>query len=193
MGLMSVLSYARKLIEERVGPGDTVIDATVGNGVDTLFLARLTGEQGNVYGFDIQPEALAKTEEKLASETYPLSSTVHLLLRSHAEMKEALPDSLQGEVSAVMFNLGYLPGYDQDIITHPDSTLPALNAAIALLKPRGILTLIVYPGHEGGQPESVAVLNWASKLSQEHYHVLSYRFLNRGSVPSYLIAVEKRQ
>jgi len=57
MGFPSVLTMAHRLAAERIQPGDAVIDATVGNGVDTAFLAKAVGPKGVVYGFDIQQAA----------------------------------------------------------------------------------------------------------------------------------------
>ena len=154
MGFMSVLSFAHKLISERLTLGDRAIDATVGTGADTLFLARTTGARGEVLGFDIQAAALQLTEERLraAREENSSLAAVTLLARSHAEMLEAAPASWQGTVGAVMFNLGYLPSGDADknIITEPDSSIAALEASLQLLRPGGIITAVLYPGHAGG-------------------------------------------
>lgn len=93
MGFPSILSFAHKLIEERVRPGDAVVDATVGNGVDTLFLARLVGLHGRVYGFDIQQQALDNAAARLRNESPAAAETVQFFLRSHSEMSEAVPFS----------------------------------------------------------------------------------------------------
>jgi SAM-dependent methyltransferase len=177
------------MVERFAGPGDTVIDATAGNGVDTAFLAALVGPSGAVYGFDIQEQALAKTRERLASVN---AAGVQLFLRSHAEMAEAIAVRHHGCIAAIMFNLGYLPdGEDQGVITRPDSTLPALHAAASLLKKNGVITIIVYPGHVGGQEEADAVEQWASRLPQDRFQTMRYQFLNRTNRPPYLIAVQK--
>ncbi len=153
MGFMSVLSFAHKLISERLTLGDRAIDATVGTGADTLFLAKTTGTRGEVYGFDIQSAALKLAGERLrnAREETPSLSAVTLLERSHAEMAEAVPAIWHGTVGAIMFNLGYLPSGDADknIITQPDSTIAALEASLQLLRPGGIITAVLYPGGEG--------------------------------------------
>ncbi|MBW7476596.1 methyltransferase domain-containing protein [Paenibacillus oenotherae] len=213
MGFLSVLSMAHKLISERVSPGDTVIDATCGNGVDTRFLAELVGARGTVFAFDIQAQALQRTDERLA----PLAAEgklpkLHLVHDSHAAMASyAAADQLPAvsaahhplpspsgkssvsQVAAVMFNLGYLPGADADpsVITQPDSTLAALDAALSLLRPGGIVTAVVYPGHAGGDQEAAAVAQWAAALPQHAGQAISYRMAQKPDSP-YLIAVEKR-
>ncbi|WP_138752687.1 class I SAM-dependent methyltransferase [Paenibacillus sinopodophylli] len=193
MGFLSVLSMAHKWIAERTSLGDIAIDATAGGGVDTLMLAELVGPSGTVYAFDIQQEALDRTKERLA----PLASanrlpTMMLKLESHAEMAVAVHGSAVGQVSAVMFNLGYLPGSsDLTIITSPVSTLPALDAALNLLRSGGILTCVLYPGHPGGAEEAASVEEWATELPQQTAQTVIYRQLQRSSAP-YLIAIEKR-
>lgn len=191
MGFLSVLSFAHKLAGERIGPGDCVVDATVGGGNDTLFLARAVGPKGVVFGFDIQEEALARTQARFIREGVP-TRQVRLLHESHEHMEAAIPREFHGASTAVMFNLGYLPGGNHRLITQASTTLPALEAALRLLRPGGIVTIVVYPGHEGGDTEAEAVADWSAKLDQRGYQTLTYRFANqRGGAP-YLIAVEKK-
>jgi hypothetical protein len=91
-----------------------------------------------------------------------------------------------------MFNLGYLPGFDHQITTTSNSTIISLNAAIRLLRAGGIITIVAYTGHAGGQEEANAVAEWASQLPQAQFNVLSYRFINQKNDPPFLIAVEKK-
>ncbi|MEK3948241.1 class I SAM-dependent methyltransferase [Paenibacillus sp. FSL H7-0703] len=193
MGFLSVLSYAHQLVAARVQPGDTAIDATIGTGADTLFLAKAAGKRGRVYGFDIQQEALHCARRRLEENASPSLAEVSLLLQGHEQMREAVPDMLHGKVAAVMFNLGYLPseGADPTVITHTDSTLVALDAALQLLRPRGILTAVLYPGHAGGIEEADAVLQWASDLPVSSGQSIIYRQLQRAASP-YVVAVEKK-
>jgi predicted methyltransferase len=190
MGLPSVLIYAQQLIQSAVSGSDTVVDATVGNGMDTVFLAKCVGESGKVYGFDIQQEALDNTRQRITEEgLIPLN--INLINESHANMLGSIPASEQGKIAAVMFNLGYLPGCDHQIITRPESTIPALEAAVQLLRKGGIITIVLYPGHPGGQEEAEQVSVWAAKLLQREYQVIHYQFLNQRNHPPYLIAVQK--
>ncbi|WP_431089813.1 class I SAM-dependent methyltransferase [Paenibacillus sp. 8b26] len=193
MGFLSVLSYAHQLVAARVQPGDIAIDATVGTGADTLFLAKAAGRRGRIYGFDIQQEALQLARRRLNEDESPSLAEVSLLLQGHEQMREAVPDKLHGKVAAVMFNLGYLPseGADPSVITHTDSTLTALDAALYLLRPRGILTAVLYPGHAGGGEEAEAVLQWASALLVSSGQSIIYRQLQRAASP-YIVAVEKK-
>ncbi|MBY9080873.1 class I SAM-dependent methyltransferase [Paenibacillus sp. HN-1] len=196
MGFLSVLSFAHKLVEERLGSGGRAIDGTVGTGADTLFLARAAGPKGEVYGFDIQSEALRSAEERLrqAREEGAGLAPSTLLLESHAAMKEVLPSSWEGNVDAVMFNFGYYPGEgsDKSIITLPDSSVAALAVSLDMLRPGGIITAVLYPGHPGGELEAAAVQDWASSLPQRSAGAIVYRQLQRSNAP-YVVAVEKKK
>jgi predicted methyltransferase len=192
IGFLSILSFAHCLVRERLWPGDIAIDATMGNGHDTLFLASLVGEGGLVYAFDVQEAAVASTRARLNAAGVETVRCV-ALLRDHAEMAAALPEELHGRVGAVMFNLGYLPGGDHKVVTAMESTLRALDAGLSLLRVGGVLTVVVYPGHEGGGEEAAAVDSWAAALPQEQCQALSYRFLNQRNAPPYVVAIEKRK
>ncbi|WP_063564181.1 class I SAM-dependent methyltransferase [Paenibacillus sp. O199] len=194
MGFLSVLSCAHQWISSRLQPGDLAIDATVGTGADTLFLAQKVGKRGQVIGFDIQSEALTLAQARIRKqEDSAKLGSISMLQLSHDRMAEAVPETWQGNVGAVMFNLGYLPSEDADstIITETDSTIAALQAALAMLKPRGIITVVLYPGHDGGSQEADAVLEWSSALPVEQAQVVIYRQLQRVASP-FLIGIEKK-
>lgn len=193
MGFLSVLSFAHKLVSERLHPGDLAIDATAGTGADTLFLARTCGPQGHVYAFDIQKQALALTQARLEKEPQGSIAEVTLFHQSHSKMEMAIPDRCLGRCGAVMFNLGYLPaeGADSTLITTPESTIPALEAALRMLRPRGVLTVVLYPGHPGGDTEAAEVERWASSLPYLTGQSIIYRQLQRTDAP-FLIAIDKK-
>ncbi len=136
-------------------PGDVAVDATAGNGHDTCFLAGRVGPAGRVVAFDIQPEALAATRQRLGEAG--LADRVELFEESHAAMARRVAPG----VGAVMFNLGYLPGGDHGLITRTQETLAALESAAGLLRSGGVLTVVCYPGHSGGDEEAAAVVGWA--------------------------------
>lgn len=192
MGFLSVLSFAHRCVSERIQPGDAAIDATAGTGADTAFLCAAVGASGTVYAFDIQQEALDRTAERV-SRQQATPQRLHLLLESHANMRQAVPSSDHGRISAIMFNLGYLPGGDKRIITLPEPTIIALDDALSLLKPGGVVTVALYPGHEGGRQEADRVEQWAQSLPEGLFQAIVYRFANRNNNPPYVIAVEKRK
>ena len=159
--------------QERVGAvlknGGLAVDATVGNGHDTLFLAAAVGAAGHVYGFDIQPEALDKTCTRLTE--HGLLDRVTLTLAGHQDMAEELPADTHGAITAVMFNLGYLPGSDKQRITRPESSVRAMASAIRLLARDGIMTVLAYRGHGGGREEYEAVLQWLGSVDPGSFRV----------------------
>jgi predicted O-methyltransferase YrrM len=184
-----VLKFAHRLATTALSAGATAVDATVGNGHDAVVLARAVGPEGQVFGFDVQAEAIAATRRRLAADN--LSSRVHLFRAGHEALAAHVPDRQHGRVGAVMFNLGYLPGGDSSLTTRPKTTIPALDAAVRLLRPGGVLTVVLYSGHEGGPEEVEAVQDWAEALPRARGEALSYRFVNQRNDPPRLIAVEK--
>ena len=153
---------AQTAVSEVLRAGDTAIDGTVGNGFDTCFLAETVGCSGLVIGFDVQKKAIESTKKRLAAKGH---NNVQLLLQSHVELKSS---GEPGSVRAVMFNLGYLPGSDHQLITKGDSSQKAIVAAIELLQQDGILTVLAYRGHEGGL-EEYAVVERLLKSFEEEY------------------------
>lgn len=191
MAIDSVLAFAHRLVTNALSPGGIAVDATVGNGHDTVVLSEAVGGEGCVYGFDVQDEAIARTKDRLETET--ASAKIHLHQVGHEEMAAHLPEEQHGRVGAVMFNLGYLPGSDSSRTTRPKTTVSALSAAVELLRPGGVVTIVIYTGHDGGPEEADAVDTWATALSQQAFDVLSYRFMNRKNNPPRLVAIEKRR
>lgn len=169
MTRISLVNTAHDLIRNLLRPGDVAIDATVGNGHDTLFLAEQVGPSGRVYGFDIQQAAIDSTQEKFRQ--HRLSDCLTLLLASHADMVEKIPADFHGKISTIMFNLGYLPGGDKSVITLANSTLAALSAASRILAVNGVITLLAYPGHQGGDLETDQVKIWCDQLSPDQFTV----------------------
>ena len=154
-----VTEWAHDAVRAVVRPGETVVDATAGNGHDTLFLANCVQPGGHVYGFDVQEEAVAKTRARL-TEAGMEDVWLHLIHGGHEEMAVAV----EGPVAAVMFNLGYLPGGDRSLTTGERSTLAALEQAVRLLRPGGVISVVCYRGHPGGAEEAEAVDGYAKGL-----------------------------
>lgn len=189
MELRSARYLSRDFLQGRVQPGDICVDATVGNGHDTLYLAQQVGENGRVYGFDIQPEALQSAKALLAENGMAARAT--LFLRSHAEMLECgIP--LQS-ARVILFNLGWLPGGDHEVTTRVESTLKALDAALQLLLPGGMLSVCIYPGHAEGSRELESVRAWAAGLDIHQYNALFCAFVNqRADAPRVLLVQRDR-
>ena len=157
-------ALAQESVAAVLEPGALAIDATVGNGHDTLFLAERVAPNGHVIGFEVQPKALAGTGARLAAAG--LAAVVTLHLRGHENMSRLVPGDWHGRVSAAMFNLGYLPGGDKRLITRAETTCNALDQAFALLRSGGLLSLMLYRGHPGADDETAAVHDWIATLGQ---------------------------
>ncbi|MGZ8175341.1 MULTISPECIES: class I SAM-dependent methyltransferase [Methylobacter] len=182
MKRISLVNAAHDLIRDILHPGDIAIDATVGNGHDTVFLAEQVGPSGHVYGFDIQQAAIDSTLEKFRQAPSPECLT--LIHASHADMAEKIPAHHHGKVRAIMFNLGYLPGGDKSVITLTDSTLTALTVAARILAVESIITLLAYPGHQGGDLETGQVKNWCEQLDTQQFEVSTiYSTEHKDSAP----------
>ena len=152
---------AQQAIAARLQPGDAAIDATAGNGYDTLFLARRVGESGRVFAFDLQPQALRQARARLQAAGLAARVTWHCL--GHEHMDRVIPRSWHPRLRAAMFNLGYLPHGDKRLTTTAATTLAALERAIGLLAPGGRISLIAYTGHPGGMEECEAVRQWLGR------------------------------
>jgi tRNA A58 N-methylase Trm61 len=183
--LPQIIHFADSLAERAIKPGDTVIDATMGNGHDTVKLAQWVGPEGLVHAFDIQPQALQNTQERL--QEHGLFERCKLHLRGHQFMAEAVTET----VSAVIFNLGYLPGQDKLITTEVTTTLLAIEQSLVLLKESGVLLIVVYPGHEQGRIEQEALDQWIKQVDTRLYRSLRYQFENTAAPAPYVLAVEK--
>lgn len=190
MAIPSILEFAHTLAGQALDQGGLAIDATVGNGHDTVFLAQTVGSTGRVVGFDVQREALNETRRRVDEEAPDAS--LRLVHAGHQTLARELDETERGHVGAVMFNLGYLPGGDHSVTTSPDTTRQALEASAEVLRPGGVITIVAYTGHDGGEVEAQAVESWGAALPQEQFRTLSYRFVNWSNDPPRLFAVEKR-
>ena len=190
MKLDRILSYARLLLEKTVHAGYIAIDCTMGNGHDTLYLAKLVGSDGHVFSFDIQENALAETTQRLIAEG--MSERVTLIHSGHETLQNFLPVKYHQKVTGAIFNLGYLPGGDKEIITTAPTTISAIKQLLEVMAPEGIIVVVIYHGHAGGDIERDQLLQFAANLPQDQAHVLEYRFLNQQNNPPFIVAIEKR-
>ncbi|KAA9220089.1 MULTISPECIES: tRNA (mnm(5)s(2)U34)-methyltransferase [Aerococcus] len=186
--LKNVIEVSHHIIKEHLQTGMTALDATIGNGHDTLLLAQRVGQSGQVYGFDLQEQAINATQTLL--EKHHCQEQVRLFHDSHAKITKYL--KADESIDLVIFNLGYLPKGDKSIITKPESTLPAIEASLSRLKPEGILLVAAYLGHPGGREEAQAIQDYLSQINQDKYSASHFEFLNQKHLPPKLFLVERR-
>jgi len=179
------LTQSHQYIERFVEQGDIVIDATCGNGNDTIFLAKLVGQKGRVFSFDIQKIALERTEKKLKN--LGLTDRVELINDGH----ENLDKYIKSNIKAVMFNLGYLPRGDHNFATKAETTIAAIEKSLVNLVTGGIISIVVYHGGDSGFEEKDKVLKHLEKLDAKQYCVMKTEFVNQPNCPPILVCVEK--
>jgi len=180
--MLNILEYTKELINRYVNSDDFVIDATMGNGNDTLYLAK---RAKHVYAFDVQNQALVNTKKLLDQNKI---SNYQLICDGHQNIKNYVTD----EISLAIFNLGYLPKGDKTITTTYDTTIEAIDSVLDLLKVGGICILVIYTGHENGKIESEKINDYTCNLNRFSYNVLKYDFINKKN-PPYIVCIEKRQ
>lgn len=168
------------LIGEVLKPDDVAVDATMGNGYDTVFLAKLCK---NVFAFDIQQQAIDATRKKI-EQAYLQAK---LILDGH----ENVDKYVTAKVKAAVFNLGYLPRSDKSIITLPYTTVLALQKLTEMLEPKGRICVTIYRGHLGGHEESETVQNWISSLNEKEWHVLKFLSNHEYATAPILFCLEK--
>ena len=175
----------KHFILEHLKEGDVAVDFTMGNGNDTLFLSKTVGKEGRVYAFDIQEAALESTRAFLESEGAPENYT--LICASHHRVKEFVKEPIK----AGMFNLGYLPGSGKKAVTTMrETTMPAVEAALDLLLPDGVLIVAIYPGHEEGALEGDMLREYFKTTSRYKLCPSEFHILNSPTSP-YFFLVEK--
>lgn len=184
--LRSARWIAADVLHRVIQAGDAVIDATLGNGHDTVMLAELVGESGHVTGFDIQPDAVARTSALLGEKGLIDRCTLY------AEGHQHIAEYVHTPVKAAVFNLGWLPGGDKSITTLWETTHTAICAALSLLEKGGVCTVCAYPGHAAGDRERHALMDWLSTLRPQEFNVLHHRFLNAGAGAPECFVIQKQ-
>jgi SAM-dependent methyltransferase len=179
---------ASSWIEVALFDGALAVDATVGNGYDALFLGHRVGPKGKVIGFDVQKAALAGAREIL--KFVGSINHVSLIHDSHTRVADYLPPG--AAIDAAMFNLGYLPRGNRQIITRPETTVQALRSVLEHLAEHGRVTLLVYRGHEGGVPEYEGVRQFLEGLPGDKWLVEELVSRSDSPVAPRLFRVQKR-
>lgn len=181
----SHLTFAKKLWSEKKGTSLTIIDATVGNGYDTLFLARtfLDDKRSRLYGFDIQEEALDHAASLLTRFVdEELAERVFFFLKSHEYL-------LDREADLIVYNLGYLPGASKSCTTLTSSTLRSVKKALEILKPGGLISMTCYPGHDEGKRETKTLLTFLESLDSKKYSCTHYFPVDKPDAPQLVTVV----
>ena len=175
---LNTLGLAHQLLADHVPVGGFCVDATAGKGRDTAFLCSLVGITGRVLAFDIQPAAVSAARALLDEQGYSAMATV--VCDSHHHL---LQYAQPGTADAIVFNFGWLPGGDHKIFTRAETSIPAIEAGLQLLKPGGVMSLCIYSGGENGFDERDALLAYVETINPQEYTVVVSRFVNRTGNP----------
>lgn len=173
-----ITEWCLRFIRDHIKEGDVCIDATAGNGNDTLALCQLVGENGKVYAFDIQEQAVVNTKKRL--EDNGVAERAKVLLESHTNMSKYVEED---SVSCITFNFGYLPGGDHNLATKKDSSIEAIHEGLRLLKKGGMMSLCIYSGGDSGFEERDAILEELKTLDGKKYLVILSQYYNRPNNP----------
>lgn len=187
MILQSTISLSHATWKNILAPGAYTIDATCGNGQDTLFLSQLTLSEatGKLIALDIQPKAIESTKNLLQTNLKEnILQNISLINSCHSQIDLHCPK----EADLIVYNLGYLPGADKAITTQTETTIISLQKSLTLLKKGGHLSVTCYPGHEEGKIESSKVLHWAKSLGPE-YVCCQHKWINRSEKSPFIILI----
>lgn len=181
--MLDLLSLQKNFLLSHIKEGDTVVDFTMGNGYDTVFLSKTVGESGCVTAFDIQPAALESTSANLRRNGCP--ENWRLICASHDRAREFV----KTKIKAGVFNLGYLPGSgDKSLTTARETTLPAVKNALDMIDTGGVLLVAVYPGHPEGAAEGKMLCEFFSTVSRFKFSITQVRLLNSPESPFFIVA-----
>lgn len=180
------LEFSKFFLEQKIQPTSIAIDATCGNGFDTLFLCERIA-LGKIYSIDIQEEAILKAKKKVLETLGEIPSNLFFFNQSHEEFPAEIPT---GSVDLILYNLGYLPGSDKKVKTYFESTLSSVKAALKLLAKGGLLSITCYSGHLEGEIEESGLKSFLKGLLPEEFCYTHVFFANRTKAPS-LILIQK--
>ena len=170
---LSAVQLCHEFLAMHLAPGGLYVDATCGNGHDTLFLCRLAGAEGRVLGLDIQQQAVDNTNARLTAAGY--GAVGRAVLHDHARLAELVQP---GTADCVLFNFGWLPGAEHAVHSTADGSVPALRAALEALRSGGVLAAVLYSGQVIGDSEKQAALAFFRALPLTKYTVLVCEFAN---------------
>jgi hypothetical protein len=155
---------------------DTAIDATCGNGSDSVAIASMLFNANNNDGptrdaqllcIDIQQEACDVTRDRL-TELLPkdtMTCSVNVLCTSHSPLPRPRDVS---SVGLVCYNLGYLPQSDQAVLTQTETTISSIADAALLVRVGGLISVTTYPRSNKNEDYAVhALLEGLALLSSK--------------------------
>lgn len=185
------VQFQRTLWLDQLRQARTIVDATVGNGHDLLYLATHCESGTSLYGLDKQKKAIEAATVRLARECERKDIDCHFIEGSH-EVLLGATDWLTQPIDLLIFNLGYLPGSSHELMTQPDTTIEAISKGLTCLAPKGLITVVAYSGTATGEAEAKAVHIFLSTLPQHAYDVATWMPVNQINKPPILYIIKGR-
>ncbi|WP_303691671.1 tRNA (mnm(5)s(2)U34)-methyltransferase [Megamonas hypermegale] len=185
--LSNSVQISHTLLKAALDRAQIVVDATAGNGNDTLFLAQNARRSTVIYAFDIQAQALCHARKKMHEFFKRDDIEVNFIHASHDEVAQYV----NGSIDLAVFNLGYLPGGDHAVTTKCETTLNALKIMLEKLRRGGHIAVVVYPGHAEGLKESQLIKDFAASLAKKYFTVGWYQMINHNNNAPALCWIEK--
>ncbi len=168
---------------------DVVVDATCGNGKDSLALAKILHPlQGSLLCIDLQKQAIDATKNLIENEIPSFLPQVQFFHQSHAKLP---PTPKESTVKLIVWNLGYLPKGDKSVTTKTESTWESIVHGMEILSSGGLLSITCYPGHSEGKKEEEILLQKLSILDPHLWCFTSFFWANRKDSPS-LFLIQKK-
>lgn len=174
----TILDLAHLLVNQDTNCN--AIDATLGNGHDSNYLSSLFN---HVYSFDILDEAIA-TSKKL---NYHNNNITYI-----KDGHQNLDKYNISNVSLVIYNLGYLPGYDKTITTLFETTIISLKKSVNMINSNGKIIIVIYTGHDNGKIESLHIKEYVQQLDKYKFDVIEHKLINKDNNPPYIIEIRKK-
>ncbi|MGM8216539.1 class I SAM-dependent methyltransferase [Bacillaceae bacterium W0354] len=187
--MKQIIPFAHDLLRQSVHSGDVVVDATLGNGHDSLWLSELVGHTGKVMAFDIQEQAIKQSKALFQAKGI---TNVECILAGHEHAKDELNKRHITVIDGAIFNLGYLPGSNKQITTTGKTTIEAIDQLFQMLKKERYITLVVYPGHEEGNKEKTILFNYLKTFPAKLADISTYQMVNRSDKAPFVIAIYKK-
>lgn len=185
---LSPVQVVHQLLLERIRTARILVDATAGNGHDTLFLALNSPGNAKIFAFDIQAVAIENTQRLLWGNQQ--AGKVQLIHDSHTR----LADYVQEKADVILFNLGYLPRGNKTITTCSNHTMSAVKTSLQKLNPNGSLGVVAYPGHAAGALEAEALAEYLQSLPTAEFSVVCIKMFNhQANVPIAYIVEKLRE
>lgn len=191
INLNHAVQFQRTLWLDQLTKARTIVDATVGNGHDLLYLANHCQKGTTLYGLDRQAIAIEASKQRVTKECQRQDINCHFIEGRHEILLSDTP-WLAAPIDLLIFNLGYLPGSSHELMTQPTTTIEAINQGLTHLAPRGLITIVAYPGTPTGEAEAQAVHTLLTTLPQQAYDVATWMPINQINKPPILYIIKGR-